>query len=117
MGTLPFERLECFGPFVAKDGRKENKLYGLIITCLISRAVHIEVLEDMTSDSFINALRNMVVIRGTVSTIRCDQGTNFVCAFNELVRNVNDQFPELNLKFEFNSPHASNSIGGVWDVL
>ena len=34
-------------PFVVKDGRREQKAYGLMITCLASRAVNVEILEDM----------------------------------------------------------------------
>ena len=129
MANLPSERLteaapfthcglDCFGPFKTKDGRKEKKTYGLIVTCMSSRAVHIELLEDMSSDSFINALRNLIAIRGAVSTIRCDQGTNFVGAFNDLARNMESQvtqhYPQI--KFTFNPPHSSH-MGGVWERL
>lgn len=72
--------------FFVKDGQKERNAYGLMITCLSSRAVHIELLEDMSSDAFINALCNLISIRGAMSTIRCDQGTNFVGAFNDLAK-------------------------------
>lgn len=127
MSTLPSERmaesppfthcgLDCFGPFTVKNGRKESKAYGLIITCMASRAVHIEQLDDMSSDSFINALRNLIAIRGTVSSIQCDQGTNFVGAFNELAKNTGKQNNELGIEFKFNPPHASN-MGGVWERL
>lgn len=68
MADLPEERCEisapftfcgmdCFGPFTVKNGRKEVKIYGLIVTCLSSRAVHIEMLDDLSTDSFMNALR------------------------------------------------------------
>jgi hypothetical protein len=77
MSDLPEERVEpsppftycaldCFGPFVVKEGRKEVKRYGLIITCLAMRAVHIEVLDDLTTDSFINGLRCLIALRGKV---------------------------------------------------
>lgn len=49
--------MDSFGPFAVKNGRKEVKRYGLIITCLSSRAVHIEMLDDLSTDSFMNALR------------------------------------------------------------
>ena len=68
MADLPRERLEptppfthcgidCFGPFIVKDGRKIMKKYGLLVTCLSSRAIHVECLDDMTSDALINGLR------------------------------------------------------------
>ncbi|XP_070208380.1 uncharacterized protein [Littorina saxatilis] len=74
-------------------------LYGLIVTCFASRAIHIETLDDMSSDSFINALRIVVSMRGNISRIWCDKGTNFVGACNE---------------FKFNPPAASH-MGGVWE--
>ena len=39
--------IDCFGPFMVKQGRKEIKRYGLLLTCLCLRAVHIEMLDDM----------------------------------------------------------------------
>ncbi|KAJ8041407.1 hypothetical protein HOLleu_12215 [Holothuria leucospilota] len=53
MADLPEDRVEpsppftfcgmdCFGPFTAEQGSKEYKRYGLLFTCLCSRAVHIE---------------------------------------------------------------------------
>lgn len=58
--------MDCFGPFPTKQGRKEIKRYGVIFTCLSSRAIHIEMLEDLTTDAFINALRCFIAIRGPV---------------------------------------------------
>ncbi|KAI2647804.1 Gypsy retrotransposon integrase-like protein 1 [Labeo rohita] len=97
MADLPANRLDpsppfsycgmdCFGPFLCKQGRKEHKRYGLIFTCFSSRAIHIEMLEDLTTDAFINALRCFIAIRGAVREIRSDQGTNFVGAKNELTK-------------------------------
>ena len=60
------------------------KRYGCVFTCLYSRAVHIEICADLTSDCFILALRRFIALRGPVAKIRCDQGTNFVGASNEL---------------------------------
>jgi len=75
--------MDCFGPFVTKQGRKEYKRYGLLFTCMCSRAVHIEMLDDMTTDSFIIGLWNFIAIRGAVTELRSDHGGNFVGASNE----------------------------------
>jgi hypothetical protein len=64
--------MDCFGPFLTKQGRKEHKRYGLLFTCLCSRGVHIDMLEDMSTDVFINALWCFVAIRGAVRHIRSD---------------------------------------------
>jgi len=50
----------------------------LLFTCLVIRALHIEVNEDISSSSFICALRRFIALRGPVKEIRSDRGTNFV---------------------------------------
>ena len=62
----PFSDVEanCFGPFTTKLGRRESKSYGCILTCLTSRAVHIEVFDSMDTSSFINALQRFISRRG-----------------------------------------------------
>ena len=133
MAELPKERLEasapftysgmdCFGPFIVKKARKEYKRYGLIFTCLYSRAVHIEMLEDLSTDSFINALRCFISLRGAVRQLHCDQGSNFVGArneFKEALKQCDTKVLEIFLserqcEFVFNAPSASHA-GGVWE--
>ncbi|KAI3376816.1 hypothetical protein L3Q82_000074 [Scortum barcoo] len=105
MADLPRERMEtappftycgmdCFGPFYVKEGRRELKRYGLLFTCMSSRAVHIELLDDMTTDSFINALRTFIAIRGNVRQLRSDQGTNFLGARREFLEAVKEMNQE-----------------------
>ena len=67
-----------------RGGAANAKRWGLILTCLSSRAIHIEVLETMDASSFICALRGFFAIRGPVAKIRCDQGTNFVGGKSQL---------------------------------
>lgn len=69
--------MDCFDPFLTRQGRKVNKRYGQLFTCLCCRAVHSEMLNDMSTDAFINSLRCFIALRGTVGQIRCGQGTNF----------------------------------------
>ena len=129
MADLPEERTEatspftycgmdCFGPFYVKEGRKELKRYGLLFTCMCSRAIHIEMLDDLTTDAFINALRSFIAIRGSVRQIRCDQGTNFVGARRELGEALKEmdqrELKELGCEFLMNTP-ASSHMGGVWE--
>ena len=54
------------------------KWYGLLFTCMASRAVHIETLNSLTTDAFINALRRFLSIRGPVRQLRSDRGTNLL---------------------------------------
>ncbi|XP_067939999.1 uncharacterized protein [Watersipora subatra] len=92
MSSLPQERSEpsppfsycgvdCFGPFLVTDRRTELKRYGLMITCLASRAVHIELLDDLTTSAFINGIRNVMAIRGPIRQTWCDQGQILLVPF------------------------------------
>ncbi len=122
--TAPFTYvgMDCFGPFLVKEGRKECKKYGLLFTCMASRAVHIEILDDMTTDAFLNGLRCLIAIRGPVRTLFSDRGTNFVGACNELksaFREIDDEriksfLLENRCDFEMNTPSSSH-MGGTWE--
>ena len=54
---ISFVGVYCFGPFLVKRDRSLVKRYGLMFTCFVIRAVHLEVVQSMDTDSFINALR------------------------------------------------------------
>lgn len=91
----PFSSIgaDVFGPWQVvsrktRGGVAESKRWAVVFTCLYTRAVHIELLEDMSSSSFINALRRLIALRGRVKLIRSDRGTNFVGAAQELKLNV-----------------------------
>ena len=133
MSDLPAFRLEpsppfsyvgtdCFGPFLVKDARKTLKRYGNIFTCLASRSVHVEMLDNMSTDAFISSLRNLIAIRGPVRQIRCDQGSNFVGAESEFKRAfkeldmevISSRLAEMNCEFVFNVPTSSH-MGGIWE--
>ena len=136
MADLPADRLEqvppftyCgvdfFGPWYTKEGRKGLKRYGCLFTCMSKRAVHIETANSLETDSFINALRRFLSIRGPMRQLRCDQGTNFIGASRELQTEMNQmnhtRVKEFLLKeqcdyfeFKMNPPSASH-MGGVWE--
>ena len=114
--------MDYFGPYVTKEGRKERKRYGALFTCLVSRAVHIEVAHSLDTDSFLHALRRFIARRGQVREIRSDNGTNFVGARRELREAINEmdqkeiteKLRQQNIHWKFNPPAASH-MGGVWE--
>ena len=132
MSNLPSGRLEpvppftyCvvdfFGPFYIKEGRKELKRYGVLFTCLMSRAVHVETSNTLETDSFINCLRRFIAIRGPIRQLIPDKGTNFVGGVNDLKMSLNElvdqRIKQLLLKenrdfdvfeFKMNVPSASH---------
>jgi len=114
--------VDVFGPFLVKRGRSELKRYGCLFTCLAIRAIHIEVLESLGTDSFIQALQRFICRRGQVRTIRCDNGTNFTGSARELSESVarwnqnqiNEFLRQKAIQWLFNPPAASH-MGGVWE--
>ena len=116
--------VDYFGPFFVKRGRGQVKMYGVIFTCLSCRAVHLDVADSVSTDSFINALRRFVSRRGPVKSIRSDRGTNFVGAERELRETIerwNDSqiqqaMLQRGIQWFFNPPGASH-FGGVWERL
>lgn len=79
-------------------------------------------LDDMSTDCFIKALRCFIAIRGAVRQIKSDQGSNFVGAKNELkaaLKEVDTDklatfLAEKQCDFIMNAPHSSH-VGGVWE--
>ena len=76
--------------FRNQAGHKQRKYYGAMFTFMSSRAVHIEITNNMSTDSFILALRRLISQRGNVRMIRADNGTNFVGANIELRKAFNE---------------------------
>jgi hypothetical protein len=112
-----FTGIDLFGPFMVKRGRAEVKRYGCLFTCLTVRAVHIEIVHSLGTDSFINALQRFICRRGQVRCIRSDNGSNFVCAAKELCfdqRRIHAFLRERSVEWLFNPPAASH-MGGVWE--
>lgn len=98
MGNLPEERLHAEFVFTntavdyaglvliaSKGGRGCSllKSYICVFVCLAVRAVHIELVTNLSTQAFIAALNRFVARRGKPANIFSDNGTNFVGAYNE----------------------------------
>ena len=123
--SLTYCAVDMFGPSKIKVKRSEVKRYGAMFTCLAIRAVHKEVSHSMTTDSFIQALRRLIVKRGNVRQIRSNNGPNLVGAKQELFHACNEMehikiqgFLQNNnvdwIKRKRNPPAASH-MGGIWE--
>ncbi|XP_018406417.1 PREDICTED: uncharacterized protein LOC108782610 [Cyphomyrmex costatus] len=99
MGDLPKNRvrdafpftntgIDFCGPFYVKEKKYRNrnqiKAYVCVFICMVVKAVHLEVVSDLTTDGFLAALRRFVSRRGVPTHIHSDNGTNFVGANNKL---------------------------------
>ena len=126
IGQPPFFHtgVDCFGPFLVKQGRARIKRYGCLFCCMTTRAIHIEVLHSLSCDSFISALRRFIARRGAVAHLYSDNGTNFVSADKALRKAVhqwNQQqiascLLQKEIDWHFNTPLASH-FGGAWERL
>ena len=116
--------VDAFGPFFIVNGKRTEKHYSLIFTCLVTRACHLEPCPALTTDSFINAFRRFIARRGQPQYIRSDNGKNFVGARRELREALNAgirtalKTPPLapEMEWHLNPPFAPH-FGGAWECL
>ena len=78
--------MDYASPFITIQGRgkRRQKRYLCLYTCLTTRAVHLEVAYSLDMDSFLNALYRMISRRGLMEEMYSDNGTNFRAADKEL---------------------------------
>ena len=120
MGNKPFSNVgvDYFGPIIVKLSKQTRsnsakaKRWGVIFTCLNTRAVHLELAGDLSTDSFMLSLRRFISRRGEVRIIRSDNGTNFVVAEKELKscitnldqKEINNLLTQRHIEWIFNPP-------------
>lgn len=141
MGNLPVERTtECrpftntgvdfCGPFEIKNmvgrGCRTTKGYVAIFICMATKAIHIEVVSNLTSEAFIAALKRMIGRRGAVAHLFSDNGTNFVGA-NKIIQaeyqafqkeynnELTMELTKLGTEWHF-IPPAAPHFGGLWEA-
>lgn len=140
MGDLPLPRVtpskpflsagvDYGGPFTIKilnsRSTKHVKAYICIFVCMVTKAVHIEVSHDLSTESFIACLTRFISRRGQCSHIYSDCGTNMVGASNEMKRiikalksdsqeSIHRFACEHHIQFHFNPPAAPHH-GGLWE--
>ena len=116
--------VDLFGPFKLKYGRnKPTKAWGALFTCATVRAVHLEIVQDLSTQSFLQALRRFVSHHGWPSTFIADNGKSFVGTERELRklfvegRKAISDFTVLHkVQWKFNTPHNPHQ-GGIYESL
>ena len=108
---LPVERLayqshpftntgvDYFGPFYVTVRMTSRKTWDLFLTCLTTRAVHVEIVPSMNACSCVMGVERFVSRRGTLDIICSDNGTNFVGAEKELRENI-EMWSTINISME-----------------
>ncbi|XP_070529961.1 uncharacterized protein [Cardiocondyla obscurior] len=132
--TIPFSNtgIDFCGPFYIKEKKYRNrtriKVYVCIFVCMSIKAVHLEVVSDLSTDGFLATLRRFIARRGIPKNIYSDNGSNFVGANNQL-REIyallnSNKHQELVLKYA--SEHrlswhfilpAAPHFGGLWESM
>ncbi|XP_018312448.1 uncharacterized protein, partial [Mycetomoellerius zeteki] len=141
MGDLPAVRIrpatpftntgiDFCGPFFIKEKKFRNrtriKVYVCVFVCMAIKAVHLEIVSDLTSEGFLAALRRFIARRGLPEHIYSDNGTNFVGANNQLkelyVLVNSEEHKDLVNKFASERritwhfiPPAAPHFGGLWE--
>ena len=135
MADIPEERLvastvfanvgvDYFGPFTVKIGRRNEKLWCCLFTCLTVRAVHIEIVPKLDTDCCLNATMRLIARRGKPVKMISDNGTNFIGAEKELAEyiaawnkvRIEEPLIQQGIRWKFNPPAAPH-FGGVWERL
>ncbi|CAK1603493.1 unnamed protein product [Parnassius mnemosyne] len=111
-----FTGLDYFGPLSVTVGRQHQKRYVALFTCLTSRAVHLEIVANLSADSAILALRRFAARRGCPTEIYSDNGTNMHGADKELREAFKEEASRRGIVWRFITPSAP-FMGGVWERL
>ena len=122
--------MDYAGPFEVKMGRGKprKKVWILLITCLATRAVHLEVTGGMETSHVINALSRFVDIRGVPETMVSDNQTSFSKSdkdlqawlqsldFEKIRHATQNMRGSGGIAWTYNPPHAPH-FGGVYEIL
>lgn len=78
----PFVRtgLDYLGPLYVRSSNNSKKVWICLFTCLVTRALHLELVSDMSTEEFLLALRRFVALRGTPDEIFSDNALQFKTA-------------------------------------
>lgn len=141
MADLPGPRVTPSRPFTnvgvdftghveikANKGRgiRTSKGYIAVFVCLVTKAVHLELVSDLSTSAFLAALRRMCARRGTPSNMYSDNGTNFIGAarllkseYLEIIQSINTDvitdITSMGINWHFNAPAWPNA-GGLWEA-
>ena len=96
-----------------------KKIWILVLVCLVSRALHIEMLSSLDTTAFRNGLRRFISMRGKPKIIRSDRGSNFVSAYLQMkmkdldLTELENHLANNQVEWIFNPPYSSHFAGCI----
>ncbi|XP_055603791.1 uncharacterized protein LOC129752026 [Uranotaenia lowii] len=141
MGQLPSTRVrpsrpfhitgvDYCGPFYLKPPHRRAsppKCFIAVFICFSTKALHLELVGDLTTSSFISALRRFVGYHGVPAEIHSDNAKNFIGAKHELRKlydilhqrqsheAIANELSQQSIEWRFIPPRAPN-FGGLWEA-
>jgi len=100
------------------------KSYIAVFVCFVTRAIHLELVSDLTTSAFMAALFRFMSRRGQCAHMYSDNGTNFVGADKELTsyfkiisgkRSIQESVTDYGIQWHF-IPPAAPHFGGLWEA-
>lgn len=113
--------VDLTGALYVRSGGNTTKVYIALFTCAVSRAVHLEMVCDLTADAFLLALRRFIGRRSCPQYIYSDNATNFVSASKQINivykhSSVQDFSASRGCEWRF-IPRKAPWFGGFWERL
>ena len=116
--------IDFFGPLLVKNQRRTEKRFCLLVTCLATRAIHLELTDSLDTQSFLMAFRRFVARRGKPARVYSDNGKSFKKGEKELrsallnwnQAHLSDELSQEEIEWHFTTP-ASPHMGGVWERM
>nr|CAD2195511.1 unnamed protein product [Meloidogyne enterolobii] len=108
--------IDYFGPMKIKGlNNSVEKAYGALFTCMSVRAIHLELAEDLSAESFLRAYRRFASRRGVPSLIVSDNATNFTLG-SKFVKDLNSEMKFQGTDWQFTTPRNPRE-GGAWERM
>jgi len=109
------------GALHIRDGKSESKVYICLFTCAATRAVHLEVVSDLSAETFLLAFRRFAARRSTPDVMISDNATTYQAAAEELKEQLTSSKLKQALAKEGVTwkfiPKRAPWYGGFWERL
>lgn len=103
------------GPLNVRSNKVMIKVYIVLFTCAVTRAVHLEVIPDLTCESFMHVFRRFSSRRGFPQIMLSDNATTFVSAakiVKDKFNNIGTQQQGCEWRF---IPARAPWFGSIWE--